>query len=313
MGTPQFSANAISLKAMNTDIAIRANGLNKQLQDNVIKWFKRFESICSRFRTDSELTWFNHQKEGKIIFVDEILYEVLDLAYEYAKQTDFYFNPLIGTAMEQEGYYRSFPIIKQTQSLKNNKINYILPDEESLIFYPSIHAIKKNIDQKVDLGGFGKGWSVDKAYQLMVEWGIHNGVVNAGGDLFIWGDKEETIGIAHPFNEEVDIAQFTIKKGTVVTSNKIYRSWVQDKKQKHHILNGKTGQVADHDVVQVTVIADQVAKAEVIAKVLLILPFKEGIQWMYKKFPDAGCICIHEKGDIAISKTINNFVGKVSL
>ena len=47
---------------------------------------------------------------------------------------------------------------------------------------------------RIDLGGIAKGYAVDRAVEVLRRCGIGEGVVNAGGDLAVFG--EETIPIA---------------------------------------------------------------------------------------------------------------------
>jgi FAD:protein FMN transferase len=46
---------------------------------------------------------------------------------------------------------------------------------------------------EIDLGGIAKGYAIDRAVQALVEHGCCAGLVNAGGDLRVFGDREEVI------------------------------------------------------------------------------------------------------------------------
>jgi FAD:protein FMN transferase len=47
--------------------------------------------------------------------------------------------------------------------------------------------ISKNL-YRINLNGIAKGYAVDKAVQVLENFGIPNGLVNAGGDLRLFGE-----------------------------------------------------------------------------------------------------------------------------
>ena len=70
---------------------------------------------------------------------------------------------------------------------------------------------------RLDLGGIGKGYAVDRAVQLLIDRGIDMGWVNAGGDLRVFGDtdlpirlRDESAGGVRPFA--------TLRDGAFATS-----------------------------------------------------------------------------------------------
>ncbi len=50
----------------------------------------------------------------------------------------------------------------------------------------------------LDLGGIAKGFAVDKAVELLRERGMQSGMVNAGGDLRVFGDEPQPIWVRCP-------------------------------------------------------------------------------------------------------------------
>ena len=53
---------------------------------------------------------------------------------------------------------------------------------------------------RLDLGGIGKGYAVDRAVQRLIEHGVTAGWVNAGGDLRVFGDIELPIALRDESN-----------------------------------------------------------------------------------------------------------------
>ncbi len=302
-------------RAMDTLIEIAGTGKIDlfQWEQEIENWFEQFENICSRFRPTSELSLLNNQPNETVIQINPTLYEILKTASHYSTLTDFYFNPFLGKAIKAYGYKETFNEIKDKSDLVIAPYQYECYMDEPIVFLPVINGVIKKIDSEIDLGGIAKGWSVDKVASIVKEFGLENGIVNAGGDIFVWGEEERTIGVQHPSPEhgDKDIIQFKMRNGGIATSNTLYRSWNASGKRVHHILDGREGSPSNSDIVQATVFSSNTAEADVLAKILCMHNFKEAIPWLMKHFPHTGCILVKNEGQVAISQSVKNYVSRM--
>ncbi|HLJ63989.1 MAG TPA: FAD:protein FMN transferase [Stellaceae bacterium] len=62
-------------------------------------------------------------------------------------------------------------------------------------------AVRFDMPLKVDLGGIAKGFAVDRAIAALVEAGASHGLVNAGGDLRVFGEEAVTVHLRDPRRE----------------------------------------------------------------------------------------------------------------
>ena len=62
------------------------------------------------------------------------------------------------------------------------------------------HAVRVHAPVWLDFGGIAKGYAVDLAVARMRRAGVRSGVVNAGGDLRVFGAQEETVHLRSPFD-----------------------------------------------------------------------------------------------------------------
>lgn len=302
-------------KAMDTVIEIAGTG-NIDLigwEQEIENWFEQFESICSRFRPNSELSLLNNQPNETVIQINSILYEILKKAIHYSIQTDYYFNPFLGEVLKAYGYKETFNDIKEISDITIAPYQYKRYMDEPIVLLPVVNGVIKKGDYEIDLGGIAKGWSVDKVASIVKELGLENGIVNAGGDIFVWGEEERTIGVQHPSPEhsDKDIIQFRMRNGGIATSNTLYRSWNACGKRVHHILNGKEGSPSNSEIVQATAFSSNTAEADVLAKILCMHDFNEAIPWLTKHFPHAGCILVKNDGQVAISQSVKNYVTRM--
>lgn len=231
-------------------------------------WVTSIEQEWSRFRVNNELDQLNHLEIGEKMSVSPPLFDILNKAEGYRLKTKGLFSPYLLTQMQFHGYDHSFPFDF------SNSVNEVIPfvyrnEIGPFEFDHQEGTIKRMNDGKVDLGGIGKGYTVNAAARWLKHIGeVPSGMVDGGGDITVWsnGEKEWTIGVAHPYQNDVDIAQFRLKNGSIATSNIVHRSWKQGKEKKHHLLNGKTGLPVESDIIQATVISENCLDAEVAAK-----------------------------------------------
>ncbi|NSL50858.1 FAD:protein FMN transferase [Calidifontibacillus erzurumensis] len=305
-------SNYIRIHAMDTEVEMEGSD---PIDINKIRaWFEQFEKICSRFLPDSELSYLNKQPINTVIQIESTLYEVLKLALDYAYKTEFLFNPFLGSVLKDYGYNKTFRDIqgKNIVNFDSEPMKFAWDVHEPIVFLSRMNGVIKKVKHEIDLGGIAKGFSVDKLATILKKSGQNNGIVNAGGDLYVWG-KERTIGIQHPNPKyfDKDIIQFNMRNGAVATSNRLYRSWYLNGEPVNHILNGKNGLSTDTDVVQATVFSSSTAEADVLAKILCMHSFDTSVQWLSEHFPLAGCIVIHQNGKVAINNKVKNYITRI--
>ena len=79
----------------------------------------------------------------------------------------------------------------------------------------------------IDLGGIAKGFAVDRAVATLRASGVIAGLVNAGGDLRVFGDVERTIHVRHPGAPGMLVPCARLASGALATSASYFsqRQW----------------------------------------------------------------------------------------
>ena len=83
-------------------------------------------------------------------------------------------------------------------------------------------------------------------------------------------------------------------RGAVATSGRDYRRWQKGGVAQHHIIDPRTGQPAQTDVLTATIIAADGPTAEVAAKVALILGSHAGMAWLEERPTLAGLLVLED-------------------
>lgn len=290
----------VTVDAMSTSFFIAVNNcMTANWKEIIVDWIKYVEREWSRFNSGNELSRLNQLKAGEEAAVSPPLFDLLLIAEAYRNKTNGYFSPYLLPQMEFHGYTRSFPFLTSTHVTE--QIPAVHPLGTSPLSLTKHTSVVKHLsDCQLDLGGIAKGYAVQAAANWLKINGAAAGVVDGGGDMAVWstGEKEWKISIAHPYQTELDIAQFRIKNGAIATSNIIYRKWHQGEKEKHHLLNGVTGQPVENGIIQATAISETCPDAEVIAKLAFMASGRELEQMAKKIHPNYSLVTVTKDGKI---------------
>ena len=108
---------------------------------------------------------------------------------------------------------------------------------------------------RLDPSGLVKGWSVDRAAELLRDAGLRNFAVSAGGDMCTVG-RAWRVGVQHPHRRQSVAAVLQVDDAAVATSGAYARG--------DHVIDPHTGNPPD-DLLSVTVVGPELATADAYA------------------------------------------------
>ena len=205
--------------------------------------------------------------------------------------------------------------LKNIWGFKDEK--HYLPDEKTIkemlskvgyrniyLSDTSVSLTKKGI--ALDFGGISKGYAVDRIVEILKKEGIKAGIVNAGGDLKIFGEKPNggkwIIGITNPEKKGVIIKKIKCDDAAIATSGSYERYFIVNGKKYNHILNPFTGYPANK-CESVTVITSDAITADALATGIFVLGPEAGMS-LVKKLPQVKAIIMYkENGRLKIVKS----------
>ena len=205
----------------------------------------------------SEITRLNEAfAQGKTVAVDAEIKGMLDMALDYERRADQLFNPAVGQLVALWGFHRDTfdPVTPDPDALARALKAH--PSLEDLSF-SSGQVSSRNQAVSIDLGGFAKGWALDRLASLLHARGVKNALINIGGNVMALGSKNGepwTVGLQHP-RKPVAMATIVLHDGEAIgTSGDYQRYFEKDGKRYAHLIDPRSGQPADK-VQAVTVIA----------------------------------------------------------
>ncbi len=163
--------------------------------------------------------------------------------------------------------------------------------------------IKDRPDIEIDPSSAAEGYGVDVVANLLEKKGIENYLVEIGGEIRSKGinskGKKWTVGIDKPiegeYNATGEIQEIvSIDSGAISTSGNYRKFYYRDGKKYAHVINPHTGYPSEHQILSVTVYADDCMSADAYSTVFMVMGL-ESTQMFLKSHPELSAYIISSK------------------
>jgi thiamine biosynthesis lipoprotein len=291
-------ARAHTFPAMGGVVEMQVVGGDAMAPLRVEQLFERYERVMSRFLADSELSRLN-AAAGAPFVATPVLFDAVAAALAWAERTDGIFDPTVIDLLEAHGYDRPFDAgpgpVREPRGRS---------DWRAIALDAATRTIRLPRGTRLDLGGIGKGFAVDRALAMLGPGA--NAFVNASGDLRAAGNGPEgegwRVGVAHPRSPDDDVAVLVVRDRAVATSGAVKRNWRVGAERYHHLIDVRAGRPARSDLLTVTVVADTAESADVLASVVFLLGSRDGLDLAQAHGADV--IGIRDDGRIVTTPTL---------
>ncbi|MBO9579602.1 MAG: FAD:protein FMN transferase [Sphingobium sp.] len=203
----------------------------------------------------SDLALIRRADPGEVIEVDRETVAVLRVANALHEATDGLFDVTMGRELVRAGFLPRMDVAHLARFSGNTGDLDIVDDTHLRCRRPLL----------VDLGGIAKGHAVDRSVETLVGAGVAHGVVNAGGDLRLFGDQDWPV---HLRDAEGRMGAPRLMSDCAVASsaNLLNRRRHRGQDVSPHFDRDRRPVLSDHAV---TVVADRCVIADAMTKVAL--------------------------------------------
>ncbi len=168
----------------------------------------RVQSLLSYHAASSELSRLNREAARNAVRVDAWTFQLLTLAQRVHAASDGCFDPVVAPLLERTGYLPRLPGAPRESSRASFTDVILLPGNRVRFARPL----------RLDLGGVAKGFAVDRAIDALRAAGVSAGLVNAGGDLRVFGDQAWPMAVREPASPGRLHALGALREGALATS-----------------------------------------------------------------------------------------------
>ena len=266
----------------------------------------RIESLISSWNPSSQTSEINNNAGIKPTKISFELYELIRRCKKISVLSNGYFDISFASMNRVWDFSNPTAELPNEEMIANSvaKINY-----KNIQLDPSdtsVFLLEKGM--KIGFGAIGKGYAAEQAKQIMIESNATSGVVNAGGDLIAWGNKENEaswkVGIQDP-NDPEKITMWIPAINTAVVTSGNYERFIEIEGKKYcHIINPITGWPS-RNLKSVTIICNNAELADALATTVFVLGAKDGLL-LINKLEGIECVVIDDSNEIHFSSNIES-------
>ena len=245
-------------------------------------------------KVDGEFSMFNPQSTvarinsgDSTVERSEMFNEIYQLAQTVSKETDGAFDITVAPLVNAWGFgfkHEQLPTPEQVDSLLQ-------------------------LRNQMDFSAIAKGYGCDVVARLLESHGIHNYMVEIGGEVVVSGKNAKGddwhIGITKPTEDSLNVegemqTVLSITDHAMATSGNYRNFYYQGGRKYAHTIDPRTGYPVQHSLLSATVLAENCATADAYATSFMVLGV-EGAKAVLARHPELMAYLIYtdEKGQLA--------------
>jgi FAD:protein FMN transferase len=271
--------------------------------DSAVQEISRIENVMSEWREGTPVSQINRKAGLEAVKVPDELFHVITAAQKVSELSEGAFDI-------------SWAAMRGVWKFSKGSEKVPTPDEirktRPLIDYRNIQLdeAKKTVFLKkpgmaIGLGGIAKGYAVDRAMQILVDHGIRNAIIKAGGDMRVQGTDDGRpwmIGIRHPRDKNKLVARLPLTNISISTSGDYEHYFVKDGILYHHIIDPKTGYPA-RNCQSVTILAPDTLTSDTLSTTVFVLGPEKGMK-LIQSLPGIEGLIVDRQGQVHHSSGI---------
>ncbi len=275
------SVIALSLVAMATRFELLLYGDDpvrlRAAGEEALVEIERLESQLSFYRQNSDIRRINQQAAFGPVRVDPRLFRLLRSCSELTKATDGAFDVTVGPLMRAWKFTGEGGAVPATEDLeaarRRTGMDLVSFDEEAFSIGFSCPGVE------IDLGGYGKGYAIERAIDLLIENGIgsallHGGTSSVHGIGCPPGGQCWKVALSLPFPQEPEPPVVDLTDRALSVSAVHGKSFESGGRQYGHVIDPRTGLPVDRALAS-AVAGPSPAVCEALSKALLV----HGPEW----------------------------------
>lgn len=270
----------------------------KQCEEAVFTEMHRIDALMSPYKEDSQLAKINREASQQPVKVSPELYRLIEQSQKISELSNGAFDITFASV----GYLYDYrERIKPSEDEIKKRLEAI--DYRHIVLNPSDQSVEFNSPGvRIDLGGIAKGYAVDNGIRILQRCGVRHGLVSAGGDSRIIGDKRGRpwmMGIQHPRKKPGVAVALPLSDTAISTSGDYERYFDEDGQRHHHIISPSTGKSAS-GIISASVIGPEAISTDALSTTVFILGTDKGLA-LIEKLPAFDAIIIDAQGKMHYS------------
>ena len=251
---------------------------NRNFQREIDSIFHAVDMSVNLWVDSSIISKVNRNEE---VTLDSIFIDNFNIAQEAARLSDGYFDPTISPIVAAWGFS-----YKSGDSLTPQLIDSL----RQLVDYRNIRiengkVVKENPAMTLDFNAIAQGYTSDLIARFLESRGVKNFLVDTGGEIMARGEKPDgkpwIVGIEKPAenmdSERIVQTRIALRDKGLVTSGSTRKYVERNGKRYSHCINPKTGYPVEHQLLSVTVMAENSVWADALASICMVMGMEQSL------------------------------------
>lgn len=251
-------------------------------QEDVEDLFKDIDRSMSLYLPTSLINRFN---QGPQVVMDRHMRVVVRKAQDVSKITDGLFDITVKPLVDLWGFGVVRHEGKPSKADITRKLRLV---DYHLLTVRAKYLIKKKDGVQIDCNGIAQGYTSDVIGNFLHSRGIHNFLVDVGGELVASGVNTQglpwSVGIERPPENDTTgkpvQALLRLKNRAVATSGNYQRFFDEGGTRFAHTIDPRSGEALHNNIITVTVTAPDAITADAFDNALIILGVEQGLQFI---------------------------------
>jgi thiamine biosynthesis lipoprotein len=216
---------------------------------------EKVHRLMSYHDPQSDVSRMNREAFPKGVLVDPWTWRVLQAAQKFAQESEGTFSIAIAPSLVDWRY------------LPRHGYRFDRAATWRHIFLCKNYRIFFSRQLIVDLGGIAKGFAVDQAVAALKENGVESGIVNAGGDLRVFGPAPQIVHLRHPSQPMQMGGAVRLRERAMATSGIYFSRRICRGHAVSPLIDGRKGS-ASRRLISVSVAAADCMTADALTKIV---------------------------------------------
>lgn len=291
-----------------------------------------FESLCSDVERElslindalslnletSSISSFNNAQAGGEVEITKTAYDVLNIAKNIYTLTDGYYNPSVYYSVQA---YAFNDLAEKVPEPKDR-----IPNDEEIQAYTTLSShfnetklyekdnkyyakkSEQTIDyngvtysMKIDLGGIGKGYAVDRVNELMDKYNFKSGFFNFGTSSIVCKkyqkDGDYSLEFLNPREASSHYAQVKVRDTFLSTSGDYQNFFTLDGVRYSHVFDPFTGKPITTGIMSATIIGGTAVEGDALTTALMAMGKERAVKFINEKLSNYRVVFTCENTD----------------
>jgi len=293
---------ADSRPMMGTEISVRLwhddPVQGQHLVEQVFAEAKRIDLLMSTYIDDSRISDINRRGADEPVIAGNELFRLIQRSLDISVLTRGAFDITYESVGQHYDFRNRQRPDQTTVDASRLLIDYRLVELDQAA--GTVAFAVKGV--RINLGGIAKGYVVERGVDLLRMAGVRHGIVTAGGDSRLLGDRRGEpwmVGIRDPRVDGEVAMTLPLADEAISTSGDYERYFEENGVRYHHIISPSTGNPAS-GVHSATVIGPDAVLTDALSTSVFVMGVDEGLR-LIATLPDYESVVIDDQGRIYYS------------